>query len=92
MVIVGIDPSTYTGLVRLEDGEGVGKTVNFPKTDGWRRLQLIADEIDRILANWKPDVVVIEGYAYGNHNSLVTLVEIGTIIRSVLHGRGQVVS
>lgn len=85
MIVVGVDPSTYTGLVRTDGHEHIGKTVDFPKSRGWERLQLIAREVSRVLENWQPELVVIEGYAYGNTNSLVTLVEIGTMIRHVMY-------
>lgn len=85
MIVAGIDPSTYVGMVKTDGQEHVGKAVNFPKLKGWQRLHSIANEVGRTLNLWNPDLVVIEGYAYGNTNSLVTLVEIGTLIRKIMY-------
>lgn len=85
MKCMGIDPSTWTGIVKIEGDEYVGKLVNFPQLKGYRRLHALGDELDRTLDIWQPDIVVIEHYAYGNANTLVTLVEIGSILRDRLY-------
>lgn len=89
MVTVGIDISTYVGICKLDGAESVSKTINFKGKTGFNRLQLIAQEVERTFDIWKPvsESVAIEHYAFGNRNSLVLLVEIGTIIRYVLHRR-----
>lgn len=86
--VMGIDPSTYTGLACLEsDGTLVGvKLINFPKERGLKRVQSIARAVKSIIREWKPEYIVIEGYAYSNVNTLVTLVEIGTMIRLEAYG------
>ena len=69
-----------------EDGDARGKTIELPNQRGFLRLQLIALEVERTLLVWQPHVVVVEGYAYcRNISSFVVLVEVGTMIRSVLH-------
>lgn len=88
MIFVGLDVSTYTGMAKLDNGEEVGKVVNFPKAKGFERLQSIAREVKRTLELWKPDLIVIEGYAFGNAHTLVTLVECGTIVRNVVYELG----
>ena len=65
MITLGIDPSTFTGLVRLDGEESAGKSVNFPKLKGFQRLISLRKEVQRTVELWKPDIVVIEGYAYG---------------------------
>jgi crossover junction endodeoxyribonuclease RuvC len=40
------------------------------------------------LGLWKPDLAVVEGFAYHNHNTLATLVECGTIFRRSLFKAG----
>ena len=100
MRVVGLDVSTYVGMFLAssvkgaetggeseEDrGEDRGKVIHFPKLKSWNRLQLIAHEVKRTLEIWKPQRVVIESYAYGNRYTLVTLVEVGTVVREVLWG------
>lgn len=90
MPVVGIDPSTSTGLVCLDSdsGECVAKQVVFPTRKGFYRLQSIATSVRSLIEEWKPEKVVIEGYAYGNPHTLVILVEIGTLIRQVMYQQG----
>jgi len=90
MKILGLDPSTCTGVVKLVvEGQlevsAIGKTIAFNGQTGYRRLQSIADEVLRTGVLAAPDLIMIEGYAYGNRHSLVTLVEIGSIIRHTLY-------
>lgn len=88
--IMGIDPSTYTGLACVDsEGAIVGsKLINYPKAKGFERLQLIARGVENVMQEWSPEIILIEGYAFGNKNTLVTLVEVGTAIRLVLRGAG----
>lgn len=86
--IVGCDPSTYTGLCLFTNGEPTPKLINFKKATGFERLHLIAQSVGSLLDQWAPDVVAIEGYAYGNKYTLVTLTEIGTLIRMEFFKRG----
>ena len=88
MISIGLDISTYVGIAKVAENEFVGKALYFKEQTGLRRAELLAQEVSRVLTNWHPDVVVIEAYAYGNHNSLVTLVEIGTIVRYHLYKIG----
>lgn len=85
MKILGVDPSTYTGLCLLDGEAQTTKLLHFDKAKGFQRLHLIAQSFNNMVQEWSPDLVVIEGYAYGNVNSLVTLVEIGTLIRKSLY-------
>lgn len=85
----GIDAAASTGLALVGDEEDRGKRLYLPEERGFHRLQLIADDVSMTLSIWKPELVAIEGYAYvRNIRSLVTLVEIGTTIRSVLYRLG----
>lgn len=87
MKFVGIDPSTYTGVVCLTEGMPDPYLVHFAKARGIERVMKIATRVGELLDEWKPEEVAIEGYAYGNVNTLVTLVEIGTAIRIELYRR-----
>jgi Holliday junction resolvasome RuvABC endonuclease subunit len=87
MKTLGLDISTYVGMAVVGDGQDRGKCVHFPKLKGFSRLQSIALEVSRVVEVWKPDFVIIEGYAYGNKGSLVTLVECGTVVRNVIFSK-----
>lgn len=90
LVVMGIDPSTYTGVVVLKGGElATAKVVTFPDAEGIKRLQLIATSVWSLVEEYQPDQVFIEGYAYGNKFSLVLMVEIGTVIRYSLYQQGR---
>lgn len=89
--VLGLDISTYVGmsLVNPKNPEAiVGKCVNFPKARGPARLQLIAQEVRRVISVWKPTQVVIEGYAIYRASSVVTVVACGTIVRQTLYELG----
>jgi len=96
MIVVGIDPSTKTGLAAVN---GKGKVVaskeivySPSKTKGVIRATDIAQEVIDFCDKHKPKLVVIEGYAFGNKFTLVTMVEIGTMIRYKLQGGSQIKS
>jgi crossover junction endodeoxyribonuclease RuvC len=85
--VLGIDPATHSGFVLLQDGEFFdSRVVHFEGKAGFRRLQSIAKATTSLLEQWTPDLVAIEGYGYNNKFTLVTLVEIGAIIRCCLLG------
>jgi crossover junction endodeoxyribonuclease RuvC len=84
--VLGIDPSTRTGYCVLSGDSGKVEVeccgeIHFPKARGIERVQLIGQEISEILALRLPNLVVVEGYGFANRHTLVTLVEIGTVIR-----------
>lgn len=81
----GLDIASCTGIALVGEGEDRGKTLEIPKTKGFARLQLIAQNARQTLSQWGPDLVVVEHYAYcRNIDSFITIVEIGTTIKSVL--------
>jgi len=82
---VGLDIATNLGLALVEGNECKGKSLSFPKQKGFARLQLIASEVERILLVWQPELVMVEGYGFGNRFTLVTLAEVGTVVRVVLN-------
>jgi Holliday junction resolvasome RuvABC endonuclease subunit len=87
--IMGIDPSTHTGIVVLGGhGPSVAKYVNFPEEKGFDRLHLIAKAVHNTVIDCKPDIVVIEDYAVGNKFTRTEMVEVGTAIRSALYELG----
>lgn len=56
---------------------------------GFARAHRIAQAVADLVFTWEPDIVVIEGYAYGNAFSLATLVEIGTLVRLAVWQSGR---
>lgn len=97
MRVLGVDPSTKTGLCVVEEPEegckmprpkGELVAAARPNLTGMARARKIADQVVTFALSKKIDVVAVEGYAMGNRNSLVTLVEIGTLIRDRLWKNG----
>lgn len=85
---LGVDPSTKTGICLLNGPVATSSVINYPQAKGYDRLQLIADRFDELLHQLKPNIVVIEGYAFGNRFTLADLVEIGSQMRLSLHRAG----
>lgn len=86
MLSVGLDISTHVGMALVGEGEDRGKVIHLKDQRGFLRLQLLADEVERTLSIWKPELVAIEGYAYCvNVKAFITLVEVGTVLRAVLY-------
>lgn len=93
---MGVDPGVAPALVVL------GSDLAVPITDqkefaphkgkkdklSMARFEKIATWIlDRVIAH-KPNLVVLEGYAFGNSKTLVTLVSIGAVVRYLLFSNG----
>jgi crossover junction endodeoxyribonuclease RuvC len=86
MNILGLDVSTFTGLVLLDGVDQatppLTKLLHFGKwATGMKRAQLIARGVAEFMAERQPDVLVFEGLAFGNKNTLVTLTEIQASIK-----------
>jgi crossover junction endodeoxyribonuclease RuvC len=90
MICMGIDPSTKSGVVVLgHEGEvKLAVCIEFAKAKGFERLQLIAKSMKSLIEEWKPDVVVVEGFAFRNKFTLVLMVQVGTIVRQALYLAG----
>ena len=89
MRAVGIDPSTKTGVAVVSaepEGPEVlhSAEVRSPHK-GLKRAIDIGEQVRVVLLKYSPDLVVIEGYGFGNAHTLATLVEVGTMIRYKLH-------
>jgi crossover junction endodeoxyribonuclease RuvC len=89
---MGIDVSaTATGLLILKETGENHPEVMFveevtPKTTGMIRAREIVTRIMEIIHVTKPDKIVVEGYSLGkNMNSTIPLVEIGGLLRFMLH-------
>jgi crossover junction endodeoxyribonuclease RuvC len=89
---MGIDVSaTATGLLILAETGEAHPEVMFaeeikPKTVGMIRAREIVTRIMEVIHVTKPDKIVVEGYSLGkNMNSTIPLVEIGGLLRFMLH-------
>jgi crossover junction endodeoxyribonuclease RuvC len=88
MNVLGIDPSTKSGVVRLHGQDTYTSIINNSTKKGIQRVDWISQQIEEYLDNCGPlDVAVIEGYAYANQHTLSILVEIGVTLRLSLHRR-----
>lgn len=88
MRVLGLDISTYCGCAAIDNETNLTKLIHFKESKGFKRLQLIEQSIGNLLDEWRPDKVVIEGYALGSTNNLVLMVEVGTVVRRQIHQRG----
>lgn len=89
--ILGLDPSTKTGYAILDcDPNGivtkheVGR-IHFPKIKGMARLHAFYERVVKLIHDNEPDGIIIEGYGFANKHTLVTLVEVGTMLRYAIH-------
>lgn len=85
-LVLGLDPSTHTGLCLLQGGSGnpsvlTHKVVTKLGLTGVTRAHAIAVEVMQALEGRTPDLVVMEGYGFKNKFTLSILLEIGTVLR-----------
>lgn len=90
MNIVGLDTSTKTGFVVLSDDPTFffSTELEAKNLKGFERLVWFRKAVNKLLDTYNPVAVVIENYGFANAFTLVPLVEIGTIVRMVVHDRG----
>lgn len=92
--ILAIDPSTHMGVVVLSvDTQRMTATpleaYEFhAKGKGMPRLAQLGTEVLRILGAYNIDRVVIEGYSFASRHAIVTMAEVGTVIRYFLYQEG----
>ena len=88
----GLDVSTRTGMVILSN-QGVFSTqgtiyegvFSAPRDErGSRRCSTIAEQMIEVLKDNSVDIVVMEGLAYANTNTLATLTEIHSVLKYFL--------
>jgi len=82
--VLGIDPSTHTGIVALaltteevlhQSEIDVSSYARYP------RWNVLRDSLASVFDAYSVQLIVIEGYGYGNAHNLATLVELGTVVR-----------
>jgi len=87
MSYVGIDPSTKTGFVRMdEDGEVWEQCEIVRKGEDPDRMISLIDAISEMLQG--DDIVCIEDFAYAQANQMALLGGIGWGIRMMMRRRG----
>lgn len=82
MRILGLDPGTATvgyGIVEEDDGQVVavdfGVITTSPDDATGRRLQIIYQELDQLLARYRPDAAAIEEVFFGRN--ITTAISVG---------------
>ena len=94
MRVMGLDVSaTATGIAVLACADGKVEKLHeeevCSKKKGLARAMEIADRVNEQIETWKPDEIAVEGYSFGSKFTLVILVEVGTVVRMVLHMHGR---
>ncbi len=88
MKVLGVDPSTKSGLVYIDGTEVYASVLRNERLKGIARVEWIRNSFNSYLDNHHEiDCAVIEGYAYANKFTLSTLVEIGINLRLSLYIR-----
>lgn len=84
-MILGLDPSTKTGYCLMNGGTVEAGVATFPKLRGMHRVEAFYRWAHTMLTEHDLSIIVIEGYGFANKNSLVTMVEVGTMLRLAAH-------
>lgn len=89
-VVMGIDIGTHMGYTVLDEAGNIVVigAQDFSKSDRLVRWTAMRSMFTILIEKHTPSVVVIEGYGFGNVNSLATLVEYGTVVRLTLLDAG----
>ena len=88
MRILGLDPSSNTGYVILdEEGELVkAGTVHFkPKSNRFDRYECYERKVRELLEDYEIDLVIIEGFSFAGKFNNSFQYELGTVYRMMLH-------
>lgn len=98
MIVIGLDLSlTSTGAVVLGPGEGWGSGEGDPHTEslvikskfrGEARLEHLREQTMAVVGLNQPDLIVIEGYAFGRPNAMAPIAELGGVIKHSLYVAG----
>lgn len=89
MRVLGIDASTKTGLVCIDELGVYTSVLENKALRGYARTQWIGRQFENYLNHHAAiDCAVIEGYGYANKYTLVMMVEIGFYLRHLLREVG----
>lgn len=89
-LVMGIDPSTHTG-VAVSDLSGkviYTKEIEFPKKTGFDRASALVGDVFDVHRMFNPDSVVIESVIVGHASSALVVIQIATILRYFLWQEG----
>lgn len=86
--IIGIDPSSKTGItvIRIDDGDiqCMEMTEINTKEKGFSRLVSLPEKILEVVNKYSPDAIFIEGYAFSSRFNSAFQQELGGILRHLL--------
>lgn len=88
MRIMGLDPSSNTGYVILdEDGNLVKAGVAFFNSldDRFARYEKYEHKVYRLICDYEVDLVIIEGYSYSGKFNNSFQYELGTVYRMMMY-------
>lgn len=94
LTVIGLDLSlTSTGAVVLSPGEephnvAQESMVIKSKFKGEARLEHIREQVMVLVGLNQPDLIVLEGYAFGRPNAMAALGELSGVIKHSLHVQG----
>lgn len=90
MRAMGVDISTKTGVAVIDGGKVLthASQIEHRKLSGFDRAGHIAQDVRDLWFKYSPDIVVIEDYVHASP-SIVTSVEIGTLVRFSLFMEGE---
>lgn len=90
MKVLGIDPSlTSTGVCRLNRDQYEVSCIKIKGSDGVARLWALKQRVLQQLQDFRPDLVVIEGYSFGSKGrGVFQLAEWGGVLRLALYESG----
>ncbi len=91
IVAVGLDISTHFGIVALRETSIFGppellheEEAHFPKLRDQLRMGALATRMLKVLDDWEPKIVVIEGYAFAAKGAITILAEITGVLKYFL--------
>lgn len=89
-IILGIDASlTSTGWAVLTSGEFCDTgVISIKGLQGVERLLRIEEELLKLISNRNPNLIAIEGYAYGRQNQSHQMGELGGVLRVAMTKAG----
>ncbi len=88
MRIMGVDTSTKTGYVILDDEGEVLKVgvLHFkPEPQRFSRFHKYAGDLLALLNKYEVDLVIIEGYSFGSRYGVQGQYELGTVLRMMMY-------
>lgn len=90
MRVMGIDPSTKTGIAVVDSGKKVIYTeeIEFKKQTGFERISNIAGRVLELREIYQPDLITIEEMIVGQASSAITVIQVASILRYFLWQEG----